>query len=307
MKSMLKRAAALALVGVAFAACSDGATDSLAGPEAATTTFNLEAPIPVTVCKVWTDAQAAGDYEFTWALTDGGGSPAGDGGFTLTAGDGVNGANAIAGCADENASALPINVPNGYTLAVTELGAGVTTFLDPALPASVTPFEAGCLLNESEATIISTGTASLTNDAGCTNSEGYLLAFKNIDRDDPPEGGEGCTPGYWRQPHHYGNWTAPYTPDTEFHSVFDGAEFGDDTLGEAIAYNGGGLNALARHAVAALLNAAHPDIDYGYATPADVIAAYNAARTGDRATLNAQKDEFDEFNNAGCELGRAEG
>src|SRR5690606_30498275 len=31
--------------------------------------------------------------------------------------------------------------------------------------------------------------------------------FKLKYADTPPSGGEGCTPGYWRQPHHFDSWT----------------------------------------------------------------------------------------------------
>ena len=43
-----------------------------------------------------------------------------------------------------------------------------------------------------------------------------------------PGGGEGCTPGYWKQPHHFFAWTAPYTPDTLFCDVFFGDFPGDE-------------------------------------------------------------------------------
>jgi hypothetical protein len=55
--------------------------------------------------------------------------------------------------------------------------------------------------------------------------------------------------------------------------------------------NGGGINELARHGVAGLLSAAHPDVDYPYSV-ADVIAAVLA---GDAATLV-------EANELGCPL-----
>jgi hypothetical protein len=71
---------------------------------------------------------------------------------------------------------------------------------------------------------------------------------------------EGCTPGYWKQPHHYDSWFG-YSPSTPFSSVFENA-FPGKTLAEVLALNGGGIDALGRHAVAALLNATSPGVDF---------------------------------------------
>jgi SdrD B-like domain len=77
------------------------------------------------------------------------------------------------------------------------------------------------------------------------------------------EEGEGCTPGFWKN--HYSHWAAtPYSPDQVFDSVFDCDLFGDDTtLGEAVHVEWT-HNVLAFHAVAALLNASHPGVDFGH-------------------------------------------
>ena len=62
---------------------------------------------------------------------------------------------------------------------------------------------------------------------------------------------------------------------------------------------GGGEKALGRHAVAALLNAASPDVDYAY-TEAEVIAAVqNAYATGD---FNRVKNDLEYQNELGCPL-----
>ena len=73
----------------------------------------------------------------------------------------------------------------------------------------------------------------------------------------PPTGGEGCTPGYWKQPHHFFAWTAPYTPETLFSDVFEDA-FPGQTLLEVVSLKGneGKLEALGRHTVAA----PHPSV-----------------------------------------------
>ena len=67
----------------------------------------------------------------------------------------------------------------------------------------------------------------------------------------------------------------------------------------------GGLNALIRHATAALLNAATPgvDPDPAFDTPAEVIAAFQAAfDSPDPEQIEILKDLLDDSNNLGCPL-----
>lgn len=124
--------------------------------------------------------------------------------------------------------------------------------------------------------------------------------FKFKFAEEPPSGGEGCTPGYWRQEHHFDSWT-DYAPTDLFSSVFDDA-FPGQTLLDVVWARGGGVNALGRHAVAALLNAASGGVEYDY-TEAQVIELFNAAyASGDRRTIEGQKTEFDFLNNQGCGL-----
>jgi hypothetical protein len=115
---------------------------------------------------------------------------------------------------------------------------------------------------------------------------------------DTPDGGaEGCTPGYWKQQQHFDSWPAPYTPWTDFSDVFDDAIPGK-TLQQVVKQGGGGLAALGRHTVAALLNAASPGVDYG-PSPTDVIDMFNAANPSDYEDL---KDVFVGLNESGCPL-----
>jgi hypothetical protein len=126
-----------------------------------------------------------------------------------------------------------------------------------------------------------TVTADGPNEVVCTNV--------------PIAGGEGCTPGFWKQEQHFDSWVA-YSPDDSFEDVFgvdvilrgNGQTTIDDpTLLDALNANGGGVNALARHAVAALLNASNPDVSYGF-TEAEVIAmVQEAVESGDFGTAHA--------------------
>lgn len=115
----------------------------------------------------------------------------------------------------------------------------------------------------------------------------------------PPTGGEGCTPGYWRQEHHFDSWAlTPYAPSDAYDPTF-GVDGSFDTLLAAVWARGGGENALARHAVAALLNASSPDVNYAYTVDEILAGVQNAYATGD---FEPFKDALDAANNAGCPL-----
>ncbi len=113
-------------------------------------------------------------------------------------------------------------------------------------------------------------------------------------------GGEGCTPGYWKQPHHFDSWPAPYTPGTLFSDVFEDAYPGMTLLD--VLHNRGnrtGLEALGRHTVAALLNSA--SVAYAFGT-AEVINDFNAVFPGTKRDYNRQKETFANANEAVCPL-----
>ncbi|RJQ20585.1 MAG: hypothetical protein C4560_04640 [Nitrospiraceae bacterium] len=114
------------------------------------------------------------------------------------------------------------------------------------------------------------------------------------------QAGEGCTPGYWKQSQHFDSWTPPYTPDTLFSAVFENA-FTGMTLLQVLEQGGGGLNALGRHTVAALLNAASQGVDYDLSV-SQVIATFNNAFPGTTTNYNSVKDWLERYNEQGCPL-----
>ena len=115
----------------------------------------------------------------------------------------------------------------------------------------------------------------------------------------PPAGGQGCTPGYWKQPHHFDSWVG-YSPTDDFETVFGvDASFNPHTLLDGVKRNGGGENAMARHAVAALLNASSGGVNFAY-TVEDVINLVQAAyATGN---FEATKNLFEAQNDTYCPL-----
>jgi hypothetical protein len=118
-------------------------------------------------------------------------------------------------------------------------------------------------------------------------------------------GGQGCTPGYWKQEHHFADWTAPYETDDLFSDHFDDA-FPGSTLVEVADGNGGGLIALGRHTVAAVLNAANPEVSYDF-TPQEVIDAFNAVYPGSKGDYETLKNQLEDFNEQGCPLNNSDG
>jgi hypothetical protein len=131
-------------------------------------------------------------------------------------------------------------------------------------------------------------------------------------------GGDGCTPGYWKQSQHFGSWTAPYMPEdpgaTVFGDVFttpgslkikvDKTQIvlEDATLLQALNAQGGAVNALARHAAAALLNAAST-ASYAF-TVGEVITTVNAAlASGDDTIIENTKNTLAGENEKGCPFG----
>lgn len=128
---------------------------------------------------------------------------------------------------------------------------------------------------------------------------------------------QGCTPGFWKQAHHADSWQG-YGPNTRFNRVFANA-FPGKTLREVLQLRGGGLNALGRHTVAALLNAAHDEVAYGM-TVDEVVQAFNQAYAGTPTRFKKRshkrshlarrhrdryedlKNLFEEYNERGCPL-----
>ncbi|MGH2699634.1 MAG: hypothetical protein ACRDJL_10640 [Actinomycetota bacterium] len=120
--------------------------------------------------------------------------------------------------------------------------------------------------------------------------------------EDEELGGEGCTPGYWKQPHHFDSWDG-FAPTDSFEAVFGrDAYSGSPTLLDALEFKGGGLFALGRHSVAGLLNAAHPDVDYAFTSSQVIQMFQDAFDSGDAGVIEATKDALDAANNGGCTL-----
>ncbi len=139
---------------------------------------------------------------------------------------------------------------------------------------------------------------------GVQNNFGEVLAFIDIEKyvnAVGAQGGEGLTPGYWKQSHHFDDWYT-YTQSQNYNSVFGLTSAQEDpslTLLGALQRGGGGNQALGRHAVAALLNAAHPNVEYAYSAAA-IIALVQGAYAS--STFEGPKNLLAGENEKGADL-----
>ncbi len=201
----------------------------------------------------------------------------------------TNGINATENLADGDCRTIRVaGGATGVDVTVTETGAQAGFEFDRV---EVTRIKAG----------VTTFLGSFTDPTvvgHVQGNEGVLAVYFNKRIETP--GGQGCTPGYWKQEHHFDSWTAPYDPSDLFSDHFEDA-FPGMTLVEVVAQGGGGLRALGRHTVAALLNGASGGVAYGQ-TDLQVIAAFNAVFPGTNSEYQTLKNQFAQANEAGCPL-----
>ncbi|TES92000.1 MAG: DUF11 domain-containing protein, partial [Anaerolineales bacterium] len=134
--------------------------------------------------------------------------------------------------------------------------------------------------------------------------------------DCPEPGGEGCTPGFWKNngdKHGASAWCDRFNPGDLFSTHFSLIEplvirgngkrtITNPTLLQALGANGGGVNAMIRHGVAAMLNACSDCVQYEYSSPDQVISMIEDALNGAPGayTVGELHSMFAENNEAGC-------
>jgi hypothetical protein len=99
---------------------------------------------------------------------------------------------------------------------------------------------------------------SLELDTSRTMDLDFGFMDMPVEEEDP----EGCRPWFWRR--HADEWPAEYPPTMHVSEVFGVEMRGDPTLKRALSWFGWRHRGLIRHAVAGLLNAASPDVNYTY-------------------------------------------
>ena len=135
------------------------------------------------------------------------------------------------------------------------------------------------------------------------------------------KGGQGCTPGFWKTHTTNAVWgPTGYSTSNSFRTIFEidvGVSLSiqvqtlsgkitvpNPTLLQALGALGGDKAALMRHAVAALLNSAHPDVDYFNENPQAIIDMVEAAiESGNTTTMENLKNQLESENERGCPFG----
>lgn len=154
-----------------------------------------------------------------------------------------------------------------------------------------TPTAAGTLSNTASASSTTTDPSSANNSA---TAETTVQSAPT-----------GCSHGYWKT--HQSSWVG-YTPSQTLGSVFAGTgSLASRTFAQALDFSGGNTlteakQILLRQAVAALLNAAHPDVDYPKTT-AEIVSDVDAAlASNNRSTILGLATTLDQLNNLGCPI-----
>jgi hypothetical protein len=133
---------------------------------------------------------------------------------------------------------------------------------------------------------------------------------------------EGLTPGFWKA--NADKWDAGAwwieDPETDFFQTVFGVEGQVDlrlakgksdlfkgtesnsTLFGALGARGGDENALARHCVAAKLNAENPDVDYPWTNSTVIETCGNTITSTNSTEINELKNMLDEWNNFGANI-----
>ena len=163
-----------------------------------------------------------------------------------------------------------------------------------------------------------TNTVSLTSNGITSSSSASVAVFTattppaGCTPPPPPPLVAGCTPGYWKQSHHFDSWPMGYAPNRLIGTVFSGTtaapyNLGGTTMVNALQGDGGptivdAARILLRAATAAVLNSASTSFSYPLTT-AQIVAQVNGAlATQNRATILNLATTLDRYNNARCPL-----
>jgi hypothetical protein len=155
-------------------------------------------------------------------------------------------------------------------------------------------------------TVVATGTAVTTGETvSDTNSATCQVP-----------GNQGCTPGFWKNnARNWGAnaWGCGLSPDMPISYIFwlneplvirgnGKSTITDPTLLEALDANGGGVNAMIRHGIAAILNACSPCVTYAINDPIQIVYMIEDTLNGvpGAYTVDELHYMFAGYNEAGC-------
>jgi hypothetical protein len=126
-------------------------------------------------------------------------------------------------------------------------------------------------------------------------------------------GAEGLTPGFWKTNvdtkravawPRLSDGSLVFDPLQPISSLFTGlpASLASLSLAAGLGLGGGGVEALLRHAIAAVLNATHPYVAYPLSAAEVVKLTNDAIASGDAATITALKDRLEGYNRLESDL-----
>ncbi|MEE8428398.1 MAG: hypothetical protein V3S33_02710 [Gammaproteobacteria bacterium] len=184
------------------------------------------------------------------------------------------------------------NLPSGALCTSNQAEAWVEVLLPPdgECPTGDTDSDSGIDgdgSGDTDDTDSDSGDADCDDDSDISSSSAALVV-------------EGCTRGYWKKSKHFDSWVA-FSPGDKFEDAFPdaGAATGNKTLLKVLKTGGGKSKALGRQAVAAILNATNPAINYQYDVNG-VQQIVNDAYAG--MSFKTAKDILRAANGAGCPL-----
>ena len=143
----------------------------------------------------------------------------------------------------------------------------------------------------------------------------YPLEYDEVLVEAESCGGEGCTPGFWKNngdKHGASAWCDRFDPSDPISDHFSLNDplvvrgkgkntITNPTLLQALNANGGGVNAMIRHGVAAMLNACSDCVQYAIGSPDQVISMIEDTLNGvGPYTVGELHSMFAEANEAGC-------
>jgi hypothetical protein len=188
---------------------------------------------------------------------------------------------------------IPVLAACGFVLAATAAGGGVSDVLDgtttPTPAPTTRPSSPPVTPTLTPTTVVPT-TTPMPSPTVVPSPTPTVT---------PPPSFEGCGHGFWKKPSRA--WTG-FSRDQTVGAVFTGLPPGiaSLTLSDALTQGGGGLNALIRQAIAALLNAENSEVDYPLTTAQVVDMVDDAVANGDEVAIDSLKDTLDGFNNLGA-------
>ncbi len=286
-------------LGLVAGACSDGSRNMTGPSSIGGTQAKPSGPVAQAAVLENTDLEFLNPTDLTVTIQT-----------TTTAPDKVDGGKIhLQILVDADGYAVPCGTPGGIWVRFDNEGGGIEVPVSGSATDGTTTHTENFGDLESKNLVVGEGSTATVKNVGC--GQQFCIRAQFITPSGaPPKAGQhksdedanpvsydyefacltqGCSPGFWKQDFHFGDWPSSPLPTDHFSAVFGRnitvsqpgqlPDVTDPTLDEALHANSGGVNRVARIGTAAYLSALHPDVAYPY-TPAEVITAIQNAIDG---------------------------